>query len=134
HKGGTGNDVVLTRTATPPLAVSSVLVNAGQANLTQRSMLTNVTVTFSRLASFVGAPAAAFQLTRSGPGTPNGNVTLAVDLSGSTGNQTVARLTFSGPLTEGANSLIDGNYTLTPLSSQVQGGIQGGDNVSTLFR
>jgi hypothetical protein len=61
-------------------------------------------------------------------------VTLAVDLSGSTATQTVAKLTFSGPLTEGANSLGDGNYTLTVLNSHVQGGIQGGDSVSSLFR
>ena len=46
----------------------------------------------------------------------------------------VARLTFSGSFTEGANSLIDGNYTLTVLSGQVTGGLQGGDNVSSLFR
>src|SRR5439155_3949541 len=70
---------------------------------------------------------------RTGPGA-TGNVTLAVDLSGSTATQTVARLTFSGPLTEGANSLVDGNYTLTVFSAQVTGGIQGGDNVSGLFR
>jgi hypothetical protein len=46
-------------------------------------------------------------------------------------------LTFSGSLTEGsatAPSLVDGNYSLTVFGGQVQGGIQGGDNVSTLFR
>jgi Dockerin type I domain len=133
YLGGTGNDIVLTRIATPPSAVSSVVVNAGQANFVQRSLVTNVTVTFSRVVSFLGQAADAFQLARTGPGA-NGNVTLAVDLSGSTATQTVARLTFSGPLTEGANSLFDGNYTLTVFSGQVQGGVQGGDNVSTLFR
>ncbi|HTK73956.1 MAG TPA: dockerin type I domain-containing protein [Gemmataceae bacterium] len=61
-------------------------------------------------------------------------MTLTVDLSGSTATQTVARLTFSGPLTEGPNSLIDGNYTLTILNSQVNGGVLGGDDVSSLFR
>src|SRR5262249_39062289 len=94
------------------------------------------TVTFSRLVTFVGSPANAFQLTRTGPGQA-GDVDLTVDLSGSTATQTVARLTFSGPMTEGsamAPSLIDGDYTLTVFSGQVQGGIQGGDNVSTLFR
>ena len=59
---------------------------------------------------------------------------LSVDLSGSTGTQTVAKLTFSGPLTEGPNSLLDGNYTLTVLSGQIVGGLQGGDNVTSLFR
>jgi autotransporter-associated beta strand protein len=134
YHGGTGNDIVLTRTATPPLTVSSVVVNAGQAISVQRSLVTNVTVTFSRLVNFVGSPADAFKLARSGPGTPTGNVILAADLSGSTATQTIAKLTFTGPLTEGANSLGDGNYTLTVLNSHVQGGIQGGDNVSSLFR
>src|SRR5439155_19769296 len=127
YAGGTGNDVVMTRA---PVAVQSVTIDDGSA---QRSMLRSVTVTFAGLATFTGQPASAFQLTRTGPG-PTGNVALAVDLSASTATQTVAKLTFSGALTEGANSLVDGNYTLTVLSSQVQGGIQGGDNVSTLFR
>ena len=35
-------------------------------------------------------PATAFRLTRLGPGGPTGDVTLAVDLSGSTATQTVA--------------------------------------------
>jgi len=64
-------------------------------------------------------------------------VTLAVDLSGSTPTQTIARLTFSGPLTEGsatAPSLIDGNYSLKVFSSQVNGGLLGGDSASSLFR
>jgi hypothetical protein len=94
-------------------------------------------VTFDRVVSFVGTPDAAFQLTRTGPGTPNGNVTLAVDTSLSTATQTIARLTFSGTLTEGSAttpSLIDGNYQLTVLSNQIQGGLAGGDNVTTLHR
>jgi hypothetical protein len=37
-------------------------------------------------------------------------------------------------MTEGANSLIDGNYTLTVLSGQIQGGIQGGDSVTGFSR
>jgi hypothetical protein len=85
------------------------------------------------LASFAGLSSDAFQLTRTGLGA-TGNVTLAVDLSGSTATQTVAKLTFSGPLTEGASSLIDGHYTLTVLSGQIQGGLQGGDSVSNLHR
>src|SRR5207249_1055271 len=91
----------------------------------------------SGLVSFAGQPGAAFQLARTGPGAPTGNVTVVVDVSGSTAAQTVAKLTFSGSLTEGAAtllSLVDGNYTLTVLSSQVNGGIQGGDDVSSLFR
>ena len=99
-------------------------------------MVTNVTVTFDRVVSFVGQPTNAFKLTRVGPGTPNGDVTLAVDLTGSTASQTIAKLTFSGALTEGVASnlsLIDGNYTLTVLSNQITGGLTS-DNVSNLFR
>jgi hypothetical protein len=114
--------------------ITSVVVNAGQANLLQRSMVTSLTVTFSGQVTFTGSAVAAFQLARTGPGGTLGNVTLAVDLSGSTATRTVARLAFSGALTEGANSLIDGNYVLTVFSSLVNGGLLGGDNVSSLFR
>src|SRR5206468_2715681 len=57
--------------------VRSVVVNAGQANLVQRSMFTSVTVTFSGVETFAGSAAAAFQLFRTGPTGPTGNVTLA---------------------------------------------------------
>jgi CSLREA domain-containing protein len=121
----------------PPVIVTSVAVNIGQANLVQRSMVTLLTVTFANAVTFTGAPVDAFQLTRTGPGGPNGNVTLAVDLTGSTPTQTIARLTFSGPLTEGpagAPSLIDGNYTLTVFSNQVNNGAVAGDQTATLYR
>jgi sugar lactone lactonase YvrE len=125
----------------PRLAqIESVVVNGGAA---QRSRVTEVTVTFNRLVDFAGAPAAAFRLTRTGPGTPAGDVTLAVDLSGSTATRTVARITFSGLLTE-FGSLLDGRYTLTVLSAQVSAGGQpldgdgngtaGGDAVTALHR
>jgi len=115
-----------------PATVSSVVVNAGAQ---QRSIVTRVTVAFSAPVNFVGQPAAAFRLSRTGPGQPSGDVMLTVDLSGSTPAQTVATITFSGPLTEGlGNSLMDGTYTLTVLSGQVNGGIFGGDNVTSLHR
>jgi autotransporter-associated beta strand protein len=110
-----------------PGSVQSVTVDDGAG---QRSLVRSLTVTFSGVVSFAGPAANAFQLARTG----GGNVLLAVDLTGSTATQTIARLTFSGPLTEGANSLIDGNYTLTVFSNQVQGGLQGGDSVTSLFR
>jgi ELWxxDGT repeat protein len=112
-------------------AVQSVAIDNGA---TQRSLVRSATVAFDRVVNFSGSPTAAFQLARAGPGTPTGIVTLAVDLSGSTATQTVARLTFSGLLTEGAGSLIDGDYTLSVFSAQLQGGLQGGDNVTSLFR
>jgi hypothetical protein len=122
---------------TTPVIVSSVAVNAGQVDTNQRSMVTSATVTFAGQINFAGPATNAFQLTRTGPGAPMGNVTLTVDLSGSTATQTIARLTFSGPLTEGpvgVPSLIDGNYMLTVFSVQVTGGIAGGDNLTALFR
>jgi autotransporter-associated beta strand protein len=133
YTGGDGNDVTLTTFIPPPAVVQNVTIDDGTA---QRSMVRSVTVAFGRLVGFIGTPAAAFQLARTGPGT-TGNVTLAVDLSGSTATQTVAKLTFSGALTEGSAatpSLIDGDYTLTILSGQVGGGIQDGDNLTSLFR
>jgi hypothetical protein len=134
---GSAADVGAFEVQSAQAAVSSVGVNAGQANILQRSAVTSITVTFDRLVGFVGPAAAAFRLSRVGPGAPIGDVTLTVDLTGSTATQTIARLIFSGALTEGfanAPSLIDGNYTLTVLSSQVTGGLAGGDNVSSLFR
>jgi probable HAF family extracellular repeat protein len=122
---------------TSQASVQSSTVNAGQTNTMQRSLVTNVTVTFDRVVSFTGPAANAFQLTRTGPGTPTGNVGLTVDLTGSTPTQTIAKLTFSGPLTEGSPtnpSLIDGDYTLTVFSAGITGGLTGGDQSSTLFR
>jgi hypothetical protein len=121
--------------------VQAVVVNGGAAS---RSRVTDVRVYFSYSVSLPAAPADAFRLTRIGPGGPTGDVTLAVDLSGSTPTQTVARLSFSGPLTE-FGSLIDGNYTLTVLGSQVTGegglrldgngdGSAGGDSVTSSHR
>jgi hypothetical protein len=111
-------------------SVGSVTIDGGTP---QRSTVRSVTVTFNGPLMFAGLPSDAFQLTRTGLGA-TGNVTLAVDLTGSTTIQTIAKLTFSGPLTGGVSSLIDGNYTLSVFSAQVQGGLQGGDNVSDLFR
>ncbi|HTK74902.1 MAG TPA: FG-GAP-like repeat-containing protein [Gemmataceae bacterium] len=134
--GAVNRVTVLDNTSTTSAlpSVSGVAINNGAA---QRSMVQSVTVNFSGLVNFVGGQAAAanaFQLRQAGSST---NVTVNVDLSGSTATQTIAKLTFSGAFTEGpaANpSLKDGNYTLTVLSSQITGGLAGGDNVSSLFR
>ena len=87
----------------------------------QRSRVTEITVTFSAPVTLPADPAAAFRLTRTGPGGPASDVALAVDLSTSTAARTVARLTFSGALTE-AGSLLDGSYTLRVLAAQVTAG------------
>jgi hypothetical protein len=106
-----------TITDNEPLQVASAVVNGGA---TQRSRVTDLTVTFTGLATLPANPADAFRLTRTGPTGLTGDVALVVDLSASTATQTVARLTFGGSLTE-FGSLIDGTYTLTVLSAQVTG-------------
>src|SRR4051794_27445198 len=93
YHGGDGNDVALTSLiGSPPPAVVSTTINNGAA---QRSRVTDLTIPFSQVVTFAGAPSAAFRLTRTGSA---GEVTLAVDLSASTPTQTIAKLTFSGPL------------------------------------
>ncbi len=136
--GWTGTDplsgvrtVVLTPTAgafgqnfgqtNTPAKFASVVVNDGSA---QRSRVTSLTVTFDSIVNFAGAPAAAFQLARTGPGGPLGNVTLA-DVTTNAG-QTVVTLTFSGSLTE-SKSLMDGRYNLTILAAQFTGAGFDGD-------
>ncbi len=139
HNNGLLNTATFTLPA--PVGVPSVAVNDGAA---QRSMVSSITVTFGGRVAFAGSPAAAFRLTRTGPGAPTGDVAVSVDLSGSTAAQTVARLTFSGPLTA-AGSLVDGDYTLTVLGDQVVGpgglpldgngdGQPGGDYTLSLYR
>jgi hypothetical protein len=141
YTGGTGNDVVLTRSGAAPLiAIDSITINDGSA---QRSVVRSITVRFTGLVTFPNGTGPAFQLTRTGPGGPAGDVTLAVDLTGSTATQTVARLTFSGALSE-FGSLIDGRYSLTVFGAQVTGngqpldadgnGAPGGNRVVALHR
>ncbi|HEY1376768.1 MAG TPA: glycoside hydrolase family 76 protein [Gemmataceae bacterium] len=106
-------------------AVQSAVVNDGSA---QRSVVRSLTVTFSGPVTFAGGnAAAAFTLTRSGPGGPTSTVGLAASVSTDAQGRTVVALTFSGTLTEsntaaGANpSLIDGQYTLTINATAITG-------------
>ncbi|MBX7106555.1 MAG: hypothetical protein K1X57_20940 [Gemmataceae bacterium] len=103
-----------------PPTVTTIIVNDGSP---QRSRVTSLTVTFSEP---VNLTPSTFQLSRTGPGGPTGNVTLAVSTSASTSTQTVAKLTFSGSLTEFA-SLVDGRYVLTVNGAQYSdlGGLAG---------
>ena len=117
YHGGDGNDVALTSLAVPPPGAMTS-VNDGTP---QRSRVTTIDVRFTTVVTFAGPLQDAFRVTRTGPGTPTGDVTLGVDLTASTATQTIARLSFSGPLAE-FGSLIDGNYTLTVFSSQVSAG------------
>ncbi len=93
------------------VTVQSFAVNGGAA---QRSRVTSLTVSFSGVVTFPADPATAFRVLG-----PNGPVGVAVDLSGSTPGQTVARLTFTGPGVT-AGSLADGRYTLTILGALIQ--------------
>ncbi|HEY1379060.1 MAG TPA: Ig-like domain repeat protein, partial [Gemmataceae bacterium] len=125
-----------------PTEVEVAQVADGSA---QRSAVRSFTVTFSSQVTFLnGNATAAFQLARTGPTGPTGNVGLSATVTTDAQGRTVVTLTFSGPFTEsntaaGVNpSLIDGIYTLTVLSGNVTGanglaldgnndGIAGGD-------
>jgi hypothetical protein len=98
-----------------PPRVSSTIVADGSA---QRSVVRSLTVTIDQPVLFAGSPAAAFTLTRTGPGGASGPVPLTASVV--TGNSTVVTLTFSGPLTE-FGSLVDGRYELKLSASQVMG-------------
>src|SRR5262249_8431022 len=105
---------------------------------------TTATVIFDSVVTLPATPAAAFRLTRTRPGAPTGDVALAVDLSASATERTVATLTFSGPMTE-FGSLVDGAYVLTIFGGQIAGGggfmldgnadgAPGGDNLTGQYR
>jgi hypothetical protein len=122
------------RTGAVPL-VQSRIIDDGSG---QRSMVRTLRVVFDGAVTFVGAPAAAFTLTRTGGGAAGFTVATAT-VSG----VTVATLTVTGAETLNG-SLVDGRYTLTVLGNQVQNatglldgdgnGTPGGDNVSQLHR
>lgn len=72
----------------------------------QRSRFNDITLTFSEAVAFGSG---AVSVSRIGPGGTLLPVTFTMDLSGSTGSQTVAKLTFSGSQTL-FGSLVDGRY------------------------
>jgi hypothetical protein len=119
----------------PPPTVTNVQIGDGSA---QRSTVRSITVTFSTLVNLGGGtPEQAFSLARTGPGSPMTTVGLTADLSGSTATQTICKLTFNGPLTEGAGSLIDGRYVLTVIHTAVLDATNqpmAADNLTNLFR
>jgi hypothetical protein len=117
--------------ATRPLAVQSVVVNDGSA---QRSRVTSLTVTFNTQVTFACPVAGAFTLTRTSDGAGVSVAVTATDTASVVGGRTVVTLSnFTGSATE-FGSLADGRYTLTVPSAQVQGGLQGGDSTTGLFR
>ncbi len=111
----TDNSVVFDPT---PATVVSTVVNGGAlGGGVQRSMVDNVTVTFSQI---VTMQTGAFQVMQKGSG---GLVTVAV-ASTVVNNETVATLTFSGAYTQYA-SLMDGEYELTIFGNLVQSAASG---------
>jgi len=108
---GLSSEYTTTIAVVAPPRVQAFQVNDGGP---QRSRVTSVTVTFDRVVTLPVPPESAFTLT--GPG--GVVVALTADLSGSTGTQTVVRLTFSGAGTSGG-SLIDGRFTLALDSSLI---------------
>jgi len=101
----------LTLTTRPPPRVDSLTVNGGES---QRSRVTSLKVTLDQPVTFVGSPAAAFQLRRQSDSAPV-FLDAAVD---TTGPGTVVVLSFTGGPVDG-NSLADGRYTLTALAGQI---------------
>jgi autotransporter-associated beta strand protein len=109
YAGGTGNDVVVTRTGGP--TVLGTQVNDGSA---QRSRVTSLSVIFSAQVTFSGAVASAFTLTRTG----GGAVAFQASTSVVNGVTVVTLNGFTGSDTE-FGSLKDGRYTLTALANQI---------------
>lgn len=87
------------------VAVQGVVIDDGTV---QRSKVRSLTVTFSGLVTLPANPVNAFSVVRSG----GSSQAFAIDLSGSTATQTVAKLNFT-------STLADGNYTLTVFGNQV---------------
>ncbi len=106
---------------TATVGVSGVQVNASQANGTQRSRVTAVTVTFTAQVTFVGPVADAFDLSRIGGGAVGGFTATASVVGGVT---VVTLSNFTGAETQ-FGSLADGRYSLTVRANQIVGGFDG---------
>jgi subtilisin-like proprotein convertase family protein len=98
------------QTMTPPVRVSSVLINDGAQ---QRSRVTQVRVNFDQLVSLPANPADAFQLRRVSDSALVGLTATVINTT-----TTSVLLTFNGALSQ-FGSLADGRYTLTVLAAQV---------------
>jgi predicted outer membrane repeat protein len=114
---GTDMGAFEVQVATPPPTVVSSLVNGGAGN--QRSIVTSIKVTFSEAVTFPSGINAAFQLNRLGPGAPTGLVNTTAVQSGS--DVTITFASGGAVNVDPGNSLRDGLYQLTILSSKVLG-------------
>src|SRR5262249_19793273 len=99
----------------PPPTVTNVTFGDGT---NQRSMVTQIVVTFSEAVNFMGSVVSAFTLHRSGTGGTIGDVTLTANPTN--GPASSVTITFSGSLTE-FGSLVDGLYNFTIDAAQVSG-------------
>lgn len=103
--GGLGGNLVsATITVAPLTVVQSTVINAGLTGGNQRSMVKNLTVTFSGLVTIEDG---AFVVTQQ----PSGTAVIVLVATTNVSGRTVATLTFSGTTTENG-SLKDGNYRL----------------------
>ena len=93
--------------------ITSVVVNGGAA---QRSMVTQLQISFDQHVILPDNPADAFRLVRQ----EDGAVVSLRALVDDSGEATVITFQFAGAATQG-NSLADGRYTLTALASQISG-------------
>ncbi len=108
YVGGTGNDVVLTRTNAPPAPphVTGAIVNGGVA---QRSRVASLAIRFDSVMTFAGGNvAAAFGLSRIGGGAVGGFTATAAVVGGVT---VVTLSSFTGAETQ-FGSLADGRFSV----------------------
>jgi hypothetical protein len=130
--GGTA-DIGAYEVQAAPSKVTSVVINAGTANLVQRSRVTNLRITFDSPVTIADV-SKAFALSRDG----GGSVTLSTTLSG--GN-TVADIIFTGGevdappgnQTLGNQSLVNGKYTFVISAAEFTNGFDGGSGVGTNY-
>jgi len=111
-----------------PPQLADLQINNGSS---QRSLVTSLSITFSENVTFPNGTGTAFQLSRTGPGGPIGNIVLNAVASAN-----VVTLTFApgGPVgIDPGGSLKDGRYQLTVYGNQVVGGcgLLDGDNDGT---
>jgi glucose/arabinose dehydrogenase len=120
------NDGAVRRIVSAP-RVTQTTVNDGSA---QRSSVTSLTVTFNTQVTFTSTAAAAFTLSLNGGGSVGFTATPNV-----VNGVTVVTLdNFTGALTDGHGSLLDGRYTLTAISNQIHNGtlaLDGANNGGT---
>jgi hypothetical protein len=101
--------------ATPGPTVTAFTVNNGAA---QRSRVTTFKVTFSEAVTFPSGIAAAFELSRTGPGGPTGLVNLSLVQSG---NDVTITFLDGGAVATQFGSLQDGVYQLRIIAANTIG-------------